>query len=338
LIQDKYGIDNHKLIYHPCKVSDWLNGEDIYPILINVCPIGKCNHRCIFCSYNYTGYNRDTLDTKKFKNTLDELSNLGIKAVNYNNEGEPLLHPNIAEIVKYTRKVGIDVSIETNGVLLNKNLQETLTNNLSYIKISVDAGTPETHYKLHRGKKEDFNIVIQNIKDVCKIKRDCVVGIQMLLLKENEDEIQTLLNVLDGVDYDWFAIKPFSVNPYQDYHLVKPGDLEKAKKIPGVIVREYGFEREKLLSTKGKDYDICYGINFFSNIDCNGDVTICNALVGSKKFIIGNIYENSFESIWKNRRIKEQKTDVCSHYSCRLDKQNVYLWKLKNPHKHVNFI
>lgn len=337
-MRDKYNIDSHKLIYHPCRVCDWMNGKEIFPILVNVCPIGKCNHRCIFCSYNYTGYDGSILDTDKFKLTLENMSNLGVKALNYNNEGEPLLHPRITEIINHTSKVGMEASIETNGVLLNKKIQRKFIDSLSYIKFSVDAGTPETHYKIHRGKKGDFKKVIENIKSVSKIKGNCIIGIQMLLLKENEDEIQTLLNLLDGIDYDWFGIKPVSKNPFQDYSLVHPGDIRKAQKIKNIVIREYGFEREKFLVKNGKDYDLCYGINFFSNIDCNGDVTICNALVGDMRVVIGNIYKDTFENIWRNRKIHNYQTMECAHFSCRMDKQNIYLWNLKHPQRHVNFI
>lgn len=52
---DKYRIDSHKLIYHVSRVNDWLNGKLIYPIYMEISPIGSCNHRCIFCAYDFIG-------------------------------------------------------------------------------------------------------------------------------------------------------------------------------------------------------------------------------------------------------------------------------------------
>jgi len=53
---DKYRIDSHKLIYHIPRVSDWLNDKVVYPIYMEISPVGSCNHRCIFCAYDYIGH------------------------------------------------------------------------------------------------------------------------------------------------------------------------------------------------------------------------------------------------------------------------------------------
>ena len=58
---DNYRVDSHKLMFHPERVTKWLSGENIYPIEIEISPSGACNHRCIFCAYDYIGYQPDFL-------------------------------------------------------------------------------------------------------------------------------------------------------------------------------------------------------------------------------------------------------------------------------------
>ena len=55
---DKYKIDSHKLMYHVHRVSDWISHENIYPIYVEISPTGTCNHRCIFCSVDFMGYQK----------------------------------------------------------------------------------------------------------------------------------------------------------------------------------------------------------------------------------------------------------------------------------------
>jgi hypothetical protein len=63
------------------------------------------------------------------------------------------------------------------------------------------------------------------------------------------------------------------------------------------------------------------------------------------KFCYGNIYNNSFEEIWEGDKRKESyeyiqnELDINNcRVNCRMDDINRYLWSLKNPNAHVNFI
>ena len=60
-MEDTIRMDSHKLMYHLCRVSDWLQGKDIYPIEVEISPSGACNHRCVFCAVDYIGYQPDFL-------------------------------------------------------------------------------------------------------------------------------------------------------------------------------------------------------------------------------------------------------------------------------------
>ena len=113
-----YGLDTHKLMLHTDRVSQWLKGEQNAPILVEICPIGRCNHRCIFCAYNYTDYKGDTLDYFTLSNALATMGEMGVKAIDWDTEGEPLLHPQLPQLILYAKGCGIESAVETNGVLL----------------------------------------------------------------------------------------------------------------------------------------------------------------------------------------------------------------------------
>ena len=93
---DKYRIDSHKLIYHVDRVNDWLGGENIYPLYLEISPIGACNHRCIYCALDFMEYQPRFLNRNTLKDRLSEMGSLGIKSIMYAGEGEPFLHKDIS--------------------------------------------------------------------------------------------------------------------------------------------------------------------------------------------------------------------------------------------------
>jgi len=152
---DTHRIDSQKLIYHPKRVADWVEGKNIYPLYIEISPCGGCNHRCIFCALDYLGYEATSLKAKTLKGFLKEISMNGVKSVMFAGEGEPLLHKDIAELVAYARSYNLDVAITTNGVLLSAELTEKILPELSWLRISLNAGTDKTYSIIHETRPED---------------------------------------------------------------------------------------------------------------------------------------------------------------------------------------
>ena len=74
----------------------------------------------VLCAVDYIGYKTIKLNTDLLKQSLKSMGFGGVKSVMFAGEGEPLLHPDIAEIVNYAKKCSIDSSFTTNGVRLTK--------------------------------------------------------------------------------------------------------------------------------------------------------------------------------------------------------------------------
>ena len=62
-----FRIDSHKLLFHPRRVADWLEGKPIAPLYLEVSPSGMCNHRCRFCGMDYVGYPQRRLPGELFR-------------------------------------------------------------------------------------------------------------------------------------------------------------------------------------------------------------------------------------------------------------------------------
>jgi cyclic pyranopterin phosphate synthase len=353
---DDFRIDSHKLIYHIPRVNQWLMGEDISPIYLEISPSGTCNHRCLFCAFDYLGYKSRFIDTKSLKDFLTQAAGCGIKSVMYSGEGEPLLHKDITELIVYTRKLGIDVAITTNGVFLNEKIARECLDSLSWVKISLNAATSDTYAKVHGCRYEDFDLVLKNIDTAVELKRKnnypSIIGVQMVLLPDNASEVTVLASLLKAKGVDYLIIKPFSRHPLSrcsikgnfDYnnYLYLADELKQYSTDEFRII--FRFQAMNKLKEK-RAYQGCPGISFFAYIASNGDIFPCQSFVSKGELSYGNIHRESFSEIWKGptkgKVFNFLTTDLDVRQcraACRLDEINRYLWELKHPSAHVNFI
>ncbi len=354
---DKFKIDSHKLIYHVSKVNNWLEGKNIFPIYLEISTSGSCNHRCTYCALDFMGYQPRFLATDILKKRLSEMGSLGIKSIMYAGEGEPLLHKDIAIIINHTKKVDIDVAVTTNGVLLNKDLVESTLGNISWVKISINGATKETYKKIHRSNPDDFDKVIKNVSYAVKFRRrkgyKCALGMQLLLLPENSKEVKALAEIARDIGLDYLVVKPYSQHPlsrtnkYRDIKYSKYLELADQVKALNTDTFNVIFRANtmKKWDQGVRNYKHCYALPFWSYIDAGGNVWGCSVYLGKKEFLCGNIYQSKFKEIWESpKRIKMAKQAERNLYTkdcrvnCRMDEVNRYLWELKHPPEHVNFI
>jgi radical SAM protein with 4Fe4S-binding SPASM domain len=354
---DDFGIDSHKLVYHPTRLSDWLKGEDIYPIYIEVSPIRACNHRCTFCALDYMEYTPHFIEKELLKERLSEMGRLGVKSIMYAGEGEPLLYKDIDEIINHTKKVGIDVALTSNGVCLTEKFIQTALASITWIKISINGATRDTYSLIHRTSPADFDRVITNVTHALNVRKasglTTTIGMQLILLPENANELTEMARLAKNLGVDYLVIKSYSqhlmsqTTRYKDFSYSDFYNLgEELKKFSDrnfqVIFRTKAMKK---LEDEDRGYKRCLAIPFWSYIDSDGGVWACSAYLGDERFLYGNIKENTFEEIWKGERrkkvleyVSEELDPAECRKNCRMDEINRYLWELKNPPAHVNFI
>ena len=86
-----------------------------HPVLAHIIPIRRCNLACAYCN-EYDDYSKPVpLDTMRRR--LDHLAELGTTIITLSG-GEPLLHPEVDEIIAHIRSHGIMAGMITNGYLL----------------------------------------------------------------------------------------------------------------------------------------------------------------------------------------------------------------------------
>ena len=354
---DKFGIDGHKLMYHVDRVSAWSRGENVYPIYMEISPCGSCNHRCSYCGLDFMGYQKRLLDTAVLNERLSELGRLGLKSVMFAGEGEPLLHKDMAKIACHTKDAGVDVAFTTNGVLLSEQVAEEIIGSVAWIKVSINGGTAQTYAAIHGAAAEDFDRVIVNMRYAAQVRGEqgygCTLGMQLVLLRENHHEVVRLAKLAREIGMDYLVVKPYSQHPQsktETYKDMRYADFEylaeELEQFNGdgfsVVFRSRAMAD---WDQQERRYERCLALPFWSYIDAGGNVWGCSVYLGDERFRYGNINENSFEEIWESdkrrdslRWVEEQWNAQECRVNCRMDKINRFLWGLKQPPAHVNFI
>jgi radical SAM protein with 4Fe4S-binding SPASM domain len=355
--EDIFRIDSHKLLFHPHRVSMWLDGQNIAPIYMEISPTGLCNHRCLFCAKDYIGYPSRFLDSDTFSERLLEFSQLGVRSIMYGGEGEPLLHPRIDELIKHTHSVGIDVAMSTNGVFLSAEVSAKILPLMSWLKVSINAGTPAGYASIHRTDASDFSTVLANLTAAATLIREngwpCTLGAQAILLPDNAAEMEELAVKVRDAGASYLVVKPYSQHPSSHSQMYAHVDYVHYDDVANcleqcntenfrVIFRRHTMNK---LQCAGRGYDRCLALPFWAYIDSAGDVWGCNSFIGDDRFRYGNINIESFTAIWEGG-LRQRSMDFVAteldasacRLNCRMDEINRYLWEIKHPSLHVNFI
>ena len=113
---------------------------DRKPLQCSIYLTDRCNLDCSYCTeYDNSRPHPKLEDLKLWIKKIRDLGTMRIALVG----GEPLMHPNVVEIVRYCRELGFATSLTTNGFLLTRKLLKELEDaGLQVMQISVDRMTP----------------------------------------------------------------------------------------------------------------------------------------------------------------------------------------------------
>lgn len=347
-------LDSHKINYHPKEIVNFFDGNLRAPIYIEISPTGVCNHKCLFCHYNYLGH-EGRFKQGKILELVKEFASIGVKSLVFAGNGEPTLHTDTFEAIVLAKSLGIDVALSTNGALLKDKHFEVLAKNLTWIRFSFNAGSEENYAYVHQTDGKDFNKVIENIEKLKAAKErlgsKITIGSQCVLIPQNKDYILEHAKRLKKLGVDYFSVKHFYDHSHNEFMVDEVIDddfimmLDEESKNISNDTFNFLVRSTKNLSSQ-RIYDKCYGLEFIVFIDELGDVYTCFSHQYDKKTVLGNVFEKSFKEIWDSDERKNAVGYIndciiknnCQP-NCRHHQINNYLWEIRHASiPHINFI
>ena len=119
----------------------WGAAHTGHPIMAHIIPIRRCNLACAYCN-EYDDASRP-VDTEVMLQRIDDLGRLGTSIITISG-GEPLLHPELDQLIRRIRRHGAVAGLITNGYLLTAARIERLNRaGLDHMQISIDNVNPD---------------------------------------------------------------------------------------------------------------------------------------------------------------------------------------------------
>jgi MoaA/NifB/PqqE/SkfB family radical SAM enzyme len=112
-----------------------------HPVLVHVIPMRRCNLDCGYCN-EYDDVSKP-VPLEEMNRRLDILADMGTSIITISG-GEPLMHPELEEVIRHVRRRGMIAGMITNGFLLSRErIQKLNEAGLEHLQISIDNVTPD---------------------------------------------------------------------------------------------------------------------------------------------------------------------------------------------------
>ncbi len=362
--RERFRFDGHKMLHHLDRVAAWQKGERFAPIHIDMGLSKFCNTACIYCYAVVQNMTKGSMiQADALLRYIEDCGKLEVRSIGFIGDGEPTLNPALYDAAVLAKKVGIDTSMATNGIIIDMDRASDLLRSMAWIRFNLSAGERDGFQRVHQSKAKNFDILVDKIRAFVQLKKKgnykCTLGLQMVLIPECFDQVvkEAKLGAELGVDY--FVIKQCSDSEYKeigidykDYQKVNE-ELKEAESyanenyVVQVKWNKINASGETDLYKNGyRKYDVCYGTPFLLQISGNGKIYPCGPFFNKDRFYIGDIHEQSFFDIVMSDRYWAVHKDVTDSVDvhkdcamgCRQDYVNKFLWDLKNSPEHSNFI
>ncbi len=264
-----------------------------YPISLAIEPTTSCNLRCPECPSGLRNFTRPTgkVSVDLYQEIITQLAPY-TSYLTFYFQGEPFLHPDFLDMVRYARKNKIYTATSTNAHFLDDDrARDTVLSGLDRLIISID-GTTQDVYESYR-KGGSLAKVLEGTNNIAHWKKELnsrtpAIIWQFLVVRPNEHQIDEVLDLADSYGVDKVAFKTAQIYDHEHGNDLIP-TIDKYSR--------YRANPDGTFTIKNQLLNHCWKMWSSCVITWDGRVVPC-CFDKDAKHVLGQLGHESFQNIW----------------------------------------
>jgi radical SAM protein with 4Fe4S-binding SPASM domain len=243
-----------------------------------------CNLRCVHCHASSGKPNPDEMTTEEAKRFIDQLASVDEFRMLVYTGGEPLVRPDIFELMEHSRQAGLVNVLATNATLITPEVAKRLREvGVAGVAVSLDSCEAEVHNAIRRNP-EAFRLALEGMRNVREA--GMLLQVNTTAMESNFDTLRELIDLADEKGSSIMLMYSTIVEP-----------------VAGPQYWPFLMEREgksaRWMKRASRVFHGCAAGRGFVYIKPNGDVWPCPFVEVSA----GNAREQGFATIWREGEI-----------------------------------
>lgn len=340
-----------KPAWHLDSIRVLREGRAPVPVHVQLVLSDLCNHDCSFCAYRMSNglstelfvtpetHNPNRrIETSKAEQIIRECAELGVKAIQFTGGGEPTVHKDHQALFSLAQDLGMQTALVTNGV----NLKATPAFlRMTWVRVSVDAGTAETYALVRRVSKSHWETVWRNIETFAE-QYEGTLGVGFVVTNENWGEMPTAALLAQNAGASSIRLGAVFSADGEDYYgdrrdvitgLAAETERHFSNRTDFRVHNLFGRRMADLHEGRPTD-EFCGYQHFTTYIGADLNVYRCCNTAYTKRGTVGSLKDRSLADVLSSRPAFDARD--CSY--CQFGGQNRAIASLVREPTHAAFV
>lgn len=303
------------------------------PVHIRIKPINHCNHDCWYCAYRVSNLQlgedidyKDKIPEAKMFEIVEDVIEMGVKAVTFSGGGEPMLYKPLPAVVEQLAKGGVKVASLTNGSNLKGRMADAFAEYGTWVRVSTDAWDDASFAKSRAIKEGEFSALLRHMSDFSARRSKCVLGVSFIIDETNCEHVAEACSLLKQAGVNHVKLSGVVVSnsgaENNAYHARIRERVEPQIRAARVLaddsfaVIDHYHELEERFD---KHYRSCPYLMYLTVIGADSVVYTCQDKAFTAAGTLGSIKERRFKDFWFSEENRQRvygldPSQVCNHH------------------------